>query len=242
MTAADKILQKALVGSDLDTKGWSQIQAGLRDRAFFSSQVTQAKILYAMRQNVAELVKGGKSGSEVRRDLREYLASIGYDAGDNRGTIKDLMTKARLDVMMKTNADQARGYASHLLATSAGAILAFPAYKFVRVKERKMPRAWDERWKAAAQKVGWEGVARNGEMIALKTSPIWTALSRFGNPFPPFDFNSGMGLETSRSRTAAKSGSWAKTSSRRFRTRRTSTETFPRLFLSMGQMTQSGRI
>ena len=51
-----------------------------------------------------------------------------------------------------------------------------------------------ERWEAAAQKVGWEGVARNGAMIALKTSPIWAKISRFGNPFPPFDFNSGMGV------------------------------------------------
>jgi hypothetical protein len=194
MSPADKILQKALVGSGLDTRGWSQIQAGLRDRAFFSAQVTQAKILHAMRQNVAELVKGGKSESEVRRDLREYLGSIGYDAGDNRGTIKDLMTKARLDVMIKTNADQARGYASHIRATSAGAILAFPAYELVRVERRKLQRDWNARWKAAAQKVGWEGVARNGSMIALKTSPIWAALSRFGNPFPPFDFNSGMGV------------------------------------------------
>ena len=32
-------------------------------------------------------------------------------------------------------------------------------------------------------------------MVALKTSPIWTALSRFGRPWPPFDYGSGMGLE-----------------------------------------------
>ena len=202
MSPADKILQKALVGSGLDTKGWSTVQAGLRDRAFFSSQVTEAKILHAMRQNVAELVAGGKSPSEVRRDLRAYLGSIGYDPDKDlkpgeqsrRGTIKDLTTKARLDGMMKTNADQAKGYASHLRATTTGAILAFPAYELVRVERRKLPRDWSARWASAAQKVGWEGVARNGAMIALKTSPIWAALSRFGNPFPPFDFNYGMGV------------------------------------------------
>ena len=202
MSPADKILQKALVGSGLDTRGWSTVQAGLRDRAFFSSQVTEAKILHAMRQNVAELVKEGKSPSEVRRDLRAYLGSIGYgpDKGlkpgerSRHGTIKDLNSKARLDVMMKTNADQAKGYASHLRATTTGAILAFPAYGLVRVERRKLPRDWSARWASAAQKVGWEGVARSGGMIALKTSPIWAALSRFGNPFPPFDFNSGMGV------------------------------------------------
>ena len=194
MSPADIILRKSLVASGINTAGWSTIQAGIRNRAFFSSQVNQAKTVYAMRQNVAALVGSGKSPSEVRRDLRAYLDSIGYDAGDSRGTIKDLMTKSRLDVMMKTNADQAKGYASHLRATTTGAILAFPAYELVRVERRKLPRDWGARWAAAAQKVGWEGVARSGGMIALKTSPIWAALSRFGNPFPPFDFNSGMGV------------------------------------------------
>ena len=208
MSPADKILRKALVASGnlkpvkegenpklVDTEGWSKVQAGLRDRAFWSSQVTQAKIAYTMRQNVADLVRGDKSPSEVRRDLRAYLDSIGYDAGENRGTIKDLMTKARLDVMMKTNADQAKGYASHLRATTAGAILAFPAYELIRVQQRKMPRDWHARWIKAANSVGWEGVSRDTDrMIALKTSPVWAALSRFGNPFPPFDFNSGMGV------------------------------------------------
>ena len=205
MSPADKILQKALIASGnlkpgdkgklVDTEGWSKVQAGLRDRAFFSSQVTQTKILYAMRKNVSDLVSGGKSPSEVRRDLRAYLDSIGYDAGENRGTIKDLMMKSRLDVMMKTNADQAKGYASHLRATTAGAILAFPAYELVRVERRKMQRDWDTRWANAAKAVGFEGVCQDvSKKVALKTSPIWAKLSRFGNPFPPFDFNSGMGV------------------------------------------------
>ena len=216
MSPADKILQKALIASGnlkpvkddeqpklVDTEGWSKVQAGLRDRAFLSSQVTEAKILYAMRQNVADLVKGGKSPSEVRRDLRAYLDSIGYDPDKDlapgeksrRGTIKDLYTKSRLDVMMKTNADQAKGYASHVRATTTGAMLAFPAYELVRVERRKLQRNWDERWTNAAKAVGFEGVFRDtSKKIALKTSPIWVQLSRFGNPFPPFDFNSGMGV------------------------------------------------
>ena len=40
--------------------------------------------------------------------------------------------------------------------------------------------------------MNWEGVARDGSFIALLTSPIWVELSRFGYPYPPFDFNSGM--------------------------------------------------
>lgn len=31
-------------------------------------------------------------------------------------------------------------------------------------------------------------------MVALKTDGIWKAINRFGTPWPPFDFQSGMGL------------------------------------------------
>jgi len=192
VTAADKILQKALVGSGLDTEGWSKIQAGLRDRAFFSATVEDVRILHAMRKNVYDVINSGKSPSEVRRDLRQYLQGIGHPQGD--GGLKDLYSKKRLDVMVKTNADQARGYATHLRATTAGAIMAFPAYELVRAEDRKLKRDWSVRWRNAADSVGWDGVSRGPRMVALKTSPVWAALSRFGNPFPPFDFNSGMGV------------------------------------------------
>ena len=195
MTGWEEILKKALVTSGLDTKGWMEIETALRNRAFFSAEVMQMRIVHDFRTNVAEIMKNAKSNSEVRRDIREILASIGYDSGENRGTIKDLMTKARLDVMIRTNIQQARGYANHLKATSAGAIMAFPAYEFVRVQQRKVPRNWGSRWTKAANTVGWEGVAKDtSRMIALKYSPIWKELSVFGNPFPPFDFNSGMGV------------------------------------------------
>ena len=202
MTAAEKMLAKALVGSKLDTKEWAGVQAGLRDRAFFMAQVEDARIHHAARQGVADMLESGKSQSEVRRDIRRVLSDIGYDPdkgiqqGDpsRRGTIKDLLTERRLDVMIETNVGLARGYAEHLRATTEGALRAFPAYELVRVKQRKKPRDWDARWKAAAQAVGWEGVAKDGH-IALKTSPIWTELSAFDSPHPPFDFNSGMGVD-----------------------------------------------
>jgi hypothetical protein len=35
---------------------------------------------------------------------------------------------------------------------------------------------------------------RKGRFVALKTDPVWKKLSRFGTPWPPFDYGSGMGL------------------------------------------------
>lgn len=200
MTASEKLLQKALVGSNLDSRQWNSIQAGLRDRAFFSSQVASARILHAAREMAAERAGGNLSASEFRREMRKIIGRDGYDAGDGRGTIKDLMTKARLDVIQRTNVEQARGYMHHLEATAPGAVAAFPAQELVRVRQRKNPRDWRKRWEDNGGKL------YDGRMIALVDDPIWTAISAFDNPFPPFDFGSGMGVRAVKKSEAVRLG------------------------------------
>ena len=191
MTAAEKILQKALVTSGLDSSQWNRVQAGLRDRAFFSSQVGLIRVLHALRDQSAAATEGVKSDSEIRRDIREYLPKAGYNPGEDRGTIKDLFTKARLDVIIDTNRRQARGFAQHIEATTNGALRAFPAYELVRVYERKQKRDWISRWTAAGGRL-YSG----NQMIALKTDPIWSRINKaFGTPYPPFDWGSGMGVQ-----------------------------------------------
>lgn len=187
MTAADKILQKALVGSKLDTAGWSEIQAGLRDRAFFSAKVEEARILAEARRMCAEVADGRMDASEFRRDMRKVLDQTGYTAPG--GGIQDMRTRARLDLVLDTNVRQARGWAQWKEATTAGALAAFPAREFVRVGRREKERKnWPERWAAAGGRIF------GGRMVALKNDLVWTRLSRFGTPYPPFDFNSGMGV------------------------------------------------
>jgi hypothetical protein len=62
------------------------------------------------------------------------------------------------------------------------------------IESRRVPRDWLILWAAAGSAVGWLGASRRS-MIALKTSPIWAALSQFGRPWPPFRYGSGMGLD-----------------------------------------------
>ena len=190
MNAADLILKKALVASNLDSKEWNQVQAAFRNRAFFSSQVAQVNIVEAMRQRVSEYAKRGVDISEARKLMRADLKRMDYKPESGKeGTIKDLFSKARLDVVMKHNLDQARGMIQRASGMSPGAFAAFPAQEFKRTHARRAQRKdWPERWRKAGGKV------YGGRMIALKTDPVWERLSVFGNPFPPFDWGSGMGV------------------------------------------------
>lgn len=201
MTAAEKILQKALVGSNIDSREWNSVQAGLRDRAFFSSQVTEIQLLDAFRLQSARHAAGAADISKLRIELRDYMTRAGMRPGD--GTIKDLFSKARLDVILKTNVATARGFVRYANGMSPGAFAAFPAMKLLRIRQRKQGRAWDARWKAAGDSVGWKGATPDfGTRTALKDSPIWQALGEgaggyrdgLGNPYPPFAWGSGVGV------------------------------------------------
>ena len=82
---------------------------------------------------------------------------------------------------------------------------AFPGWRLVDFEERENEPDWDERWVAAWEKVGGAGACKD-EMVALVDSPIWAALSVFGLPYPPLDYNSGMDVEEVDSEECAELG------------------------------------
>ena len=202
MTEAELILQKALVGSGLDSSQWNQIQAGFRNRAFFSSRVAEVNILAAMRERVAKYAEGETDLSKIRMMIRDDLRRANYTPEPGQeNTIHDLFSQARLDVIIKTNVAQARGYMQYIEGTSPGAFAAFPAQEFTRIRHSNTPRKdWPQRWAKAG------GKTYGGKMIALKDDPVWERLSVFGNPFPPFDWGSGMGVLDVDRKTAIRLG------------------------------------
>lgn len=81
----------------------------------------------------------------------------------------------------------------------------FPGWRLIDFAEKESEPDWQARWAAAWEKVGGAGACK-GEMVALLDSPIWAALSVFGLPYPPLDYNSGMGVEEVDSEECAELG------------------------------------
>jgi len=97
------------------------------------------------------------------------------------------------------NIDQALGYAHWKTGMDPDILQASPAMELVRLEPRVEIRQWPVIW-AMHGGVFYGGIGANrdyplspGRMIAPRTSGIWIAINRFGVPWKPFDWGSGMG-------------------------------------------------
>lgn len=181
------------IPAELRTADWDAVSAALRRRALFMSSVDQANILQAFRRAAAAMAEGQLSPQEARRLLRAALSLFRYTPDEGKeGTLQDLSSVRRMNVTLETNTQMVHGWANYQAQL---ADTAYPGQELYRAEQRRTRRDWAARWREAAASVGYKGVAKNGSMIALVTSPVWVALSRFGNPYPPFDFGSGMDVK-----------------------------------------------
>lgn len=195
MTPEEIILRKTLVlNGDMSSADWETVSAAVKDRAFFSSRVASANFLDVCQAKIAEILQHAKNSDGALVSRAEAVSAImqaaraeGIYLGSER--VSDPGSEARANVIIDTNAGLAAGYVQAEIANTYGARLAFPAQELVRIEKREQPRNWLVRW------VKNGGRVYHGRMIALKGDPIWLKLSRFGVPYPPFDFNSGMGVE-----------------------------------------------
>jgi hypothetical protein len=124
-------------------------------------------------------------------DLRGVALRLGLGTPDKPNDLKNLAGARRLGIIWDMNVNSANGRARRASGLSKGALFAAPAQELVRGRSAMKARDWKARWEAAGAQVGWEGALRT-RFVALKTSPIWVELSRFGTPWAPFDFGSGM--------------------------------------------------
>lgn len=203
---------KTPIGSALRTKEWEMMPQELRDSAFFSASVTEVQFLAAQQKAIREMIDRAKAVNEegesfwkmdrarFLRDLRVLGESIGIPHptgrvdGDGIARIKeaditDPLSIARLKLVVNTQLEMAYSEGQYRTGLDPDILNEWPALELVRISPRRVPRDWETRWTEAG------GTLHEGRMIALKTSPIWRAISRFNKPHPPFDFNSGMGVE-----------------------------------------------
>jgi hypothetical protein len=159
-------------------------------------------------------VTEGIDPATARLQIKELQQRLGLRTGleDTAGGITDLASDARIDLVLKTNTEMMQGFGQMVQQQDPDALDAFPALELVRFEDRDKERDWSARWLAAARESGdsaaVEAWGNTQRMVARKTSPVWDALGNgaggyesdaLGNPYPPFAFNSGMGvLELSR--------------------------------------------
>ena len=207
--AMAKLDRKTPVGAMLTSAQWARVPLELRERAFFSARVESIRFLAEAQEKLRmrlsmekEALANGKSAFVDRGsfvvDMRRIAEEEGIQTTDaaGRGTVRDIRSVRRLNLIWDMQTRQAQEYARWKMDHDADVLDEFPAYRLGEsTAENPRDEAfWRGRWAEAGSSVGWEG-ALEGDMVALKTSPIWQALSRFGTPWPPFDYGSQRDLD-----------------------------------------------
>lgn len=176
--------------TDASSADLARLPAAIRQQALFSARLNKLGPLAQIGHDLKRILDGERSMSEARRDIRRSLAEAGYQPPEGSGGgLLDHTSRTRLDLILRQNIRAARGYGKWAADMDPDRLDLWPAQELVRVFARANPRGtWRARWEGAG------GKTFGGRMIALKTDPIWSAISRFGTPYPPYDYGSGMGV------------------------------------------------
>lgn len=184
-------LRAKLDSGSLDS--WGRLGRHYREAldAFTQSELATNKRILERAQRLVKDSLLGKRFSGKQEFLAEMYKTLGFPKDHDHGDKYDageLATNARLKLIYDTQYTRARAQIQRRDDIESGALKLFPAQELKRGGARKKPRDWKKRW----QDVG--GKLIEGRMVALVDDPIWARISRWGDPLPPFDYNSGMKL------------------------------------------------
>ena len=208
---------KAVLPTSLSSREiQEQLSADIRRQSFYSARTMKADYLNDFARMVKNLVSGdmvedhdtgelrkrgkaeGFNPSLVRTRAQNFLKESGYEPDPSEaGSLTDLSSDKRVDLIIDTQTKMAQGYARHEAAQDPDILADFPADEMYRQRQSKVARDWDVVWNTKRRELGDAtsaslATSKDGPFVALKNDPIWTAISRFGNPYPPFDYGSGM--------------------------------------------------
>lgn len=188
---------KTPVASILKTAEWQTVPAQLRNSAQFSAGVNSARVVQEIQEGIGNILSHYRNAAGALTDRSGFirdLTGLAEREGltplpEKKGGLEDITSNARAELIYQQQVGQAYGFADRKAAMDEDALDAAPAQELVRIREARVPRDWPSRWHQAG------GRFFGDRMIALKTDGIWARISRFGNPWPPYDFNSGMWVE-----------------------------------------------
>ena len=203
--AIDKIGSKSVIGSTLNSEQWASVPLALRDTSFFSSTVESIRFLQRGRNAITDFLSASKeevtgpdgktrialktgSRADFVKQLNEFAIKEGMGPLDPKdvGTIKDIRSQSRLELIFDTQTQAAHDYGYWKQGQDPDVLDAFPAQRFIREVKVKKPRAIHQ---------------QNEGVVRLKTDlEFWLGMNSpkiggFGVPWGPWGFNSGMGVE-----------------------------------------------
>lgn len=190
----DRLAQLKEKLSKKEADSWGKLGRIYREThdAISESELKENKRILRRAQELIEDALKQKRFAGRTEFIAEMRKLLGFPATHNYGMafdMKVLSTDRRLRLIYDTQVKRARAQMERQRDIAQGTFKRFPALELVRNGTRKRPRNWKKRWKDAG------GKFYDGRMIALVDDPIWAKISRWGNPLPPFDYNSGMGTE-----------------------------------------------
>lgn len=168
----------------------------IRERSLMMARVVNVEFGERVRELTIKIIQGDLTASVARRRLSELLGQMNYMPEEGKArTIQDLRSDVRLNLIIRMQVGLMFGYGQWRQGQAQSVLDAYPCQELFRAYPRKEPRDWPARWVAAGG-MFFEGSSAypEGRMIAMKNTNIWTAISAFGLPYPPFDFNSGMDI------------------------------------------------
>jgi len=191
------------------------VPKALVDNSVFSARTIYAEHVSETQRDIVEALDGKLGAAEIRTRMGLRLKKLGYQPvpGEER-SIKDLSSDLRTNLIIEHQTANARGYAVWRSQQRESIMTLYPAQELYRAESRNVPRKWGKRWNDARRDLGEArtsatyAASDNGPFVAKKNDPIWVHpyVNRFGNPWTPFDFRSGMRLRQTMAQRARDMG------------------------------------
>jgi hypothetical protein len=220
--ALSHFVSKRILPTTFDTAAMRQIDASIRRQSFWSAQNNLVDILTDEKEKILSIlhptqetregqeqtVTVGFNPAYARQAIKEHFRAMGYQPGKGlRGTIQDLSSDNRINLVIDTNVKLAHG-AGHFIQANADpdVVDQWPGWEFIRAGERKEPRRWEGingLWVNACRRASDDAAiacyAKTGRMCALKSSGVWGEVSDpdytpggLGELYDPVAFGTGM--------------------------------------------------